>query len=311
MRYKRLDLNLLVALDVLLNERSITRAAERLHLSQSATSNALARLREYFDDQLLVQVGRRLDLTPRAEGLIEGVRDLLIRIDGTIGGEAEFVPSQSERTFTVFASDYTQTVLMPHLLALASAQRCSAHFEFLPLLLNPRRALERAEADMLVMPHDFLSPDHPQEVLFRESFVCVVWNGSALAREELSLQRYLDGQHVVMRPPGTSQDSFESWFLKRYGMTRKVAVRTYAFAPMISLVVGTDYIATMHERLARRLAAAWPVTILPTPVPMAQMEQVAQWHEFRSRDPGIVWLRDLLREAVSRMDAELGVTPPG
>jgi len=304
MRYKRLDLNLLVALDALLAECSITRAAERLHLSQSATSNALARLRDYFDDELLVQVGRKLEMTPRALGLKDGVRDLLIRVDGTVAAQAEFVPSQSDRTFTIFASDFTQTVLMPHLLALASAQHCRAGFEFLPLALDPRRSLERGEADLLVIPRGFISPDHPEELLFKESFVCAVWSGSALAQGELTMERYLDAGHVVMQPPGTTMDSFETWFFRRFGIARRVAVKTYAFASMAPLIVGTDYIATMHLRLARALARAWPLTLLPTPAPMMEMEQIAQWHAYRARDPGIVWLRGLLRDAVRRMDDE-------
>ena len=111
MRFKKLDLNLLVALDVLLKERSVSRAAEVLNLSASATSNALARLREYFDDELLVQIGRKMELTPRAEGLHAAVRDVLLRIDSTIATQPAFEPDRSDRMFRIFASDYTQVVL--------------------------------------------------------------------------------------------------------------------------------------------------------------------------------------------------------
>ena len=104
MRFNRLDLNLLVALDALLTECSITKAAGRLNLSPSATSNALARLREYFDDELLVQVGRRMEPTPRAQVLLEAVRDVLVRVDSTIAIQPAFDPPTSDRVFRIFAS---------------------------------------------------------------------------------------------------------------------------------------------------------------------------------------------------------------
>ena len=303
MRFNRLDLNLLVALDALLTECSITRAAQRLNLSQSATSNALARLREYFGDELLVQVGRRMELTPRAQGLQEAVRDVLVRVDSAIAIPPEFDPSTSDRVFRIFVSDYTQMVLVPHALALASAARCTARFEFLPQVSNPQRSLERGEADLLIIPRGFLSPDHPDEVLYTEEFLCVVWRDGPLARGELTFERYLAAGHVAMQPQGGIGDSFEGWFAKRYGVTRRVAVTTYGFSSLPAMVVGTDMIATVHARLARALQPAWPIELLTPPLPITAMEQGLQWHKYRSMDPGLVWLRSLLKKAVVRMDA--------
>ncbi len=306
MRFNRLDLNLLVALDALLTERSIVRAAERLNLSPSATSNALARLREYFGDELLVQVGRRMEPTPRALGLAETVRDVLVRVDSAIAIQPEFDPSKAERAFRIFVSDYSQMVLAPHVLALASQARCSARFEFLPQVTNPQRSLERGEADLLIIPRGFLSPDHPEEMLYSEDFVCVVWRESSLARGELSFERYLAAGHVVMQPPGNVGDAFETWFVKRYGVTRRVAVTSYGFAPIPAMVVGTDFIATVHARLARQLQRAWPIELRPCPVPITPMEQGMQWHQYRTQDPGLAWLRGLIQRAVVRMDAPAG-----
>ena len=303
MRFNRLDLNLLVALDALLTDRSITKASERLNLSPSATSNALARLREYFDDELLVQVGRRMEPTPRAESLQEAVRDVLVRVDSTIAIQPEFDPSTSDRVFRIFVSDYTQMVFVPHVLALASEERCSARFELLPQVSNPQRSLERGEADLLIIPRGFLSPDHPEEVLYTEDFVCVVWRDSALARGELTFDRYLAAGHVLMQPPDGIGDSFEAWFVKRYGVTRRVAVTSYGFSALPAMVVGTELIATVHTRLARALQPAWPIELRPSPLPITAMEQGLQWHKYRAQDPGLVWLRGLLRRAVARMDA--------
>lgn len=302
MRFNRLDLNLLVALDALLSEHSITRAAEKLSLSPSATSNALARLRDYFDDQLLVQVGRQMELTPRAQGLHEAVRDVLVRVESAIAIQPAFDPTRSDRVFRILASDYTQMVFVPHVLALASAARCTVRFEFLPQVSNPQRNLERGEVDLLIIPRGFVSPDHPEELLYTDEFVCIVWRDSQMARGEFTFERYVAAEHVLMQPAGTDGDSYEAWFVKRYGVTRRIAVTTYIFSALPAFVVGTEYVATVHARLARVMQAAWPIEVLAPPLPFTPMEQGIQWHKYRSQDPGLVWLRGLLKRAVDRMN---------
>jgi len=301
-RFNKLDLNLLVALDVLLKERSVTRAAETLNLSPSAMSNSLARLREYFDDELLAQIGRKMELTPRAENLQEAVRDVLLRIDSTIAAPSAFEPQHSDRMFRIFSSDYTQMVLGPAMLSLAAQQRATVRFEFAPQVTQPHRYLERGEADLLIIPTGFMSPDHPREVLYEENFVCMVWRDGALAQGELSFERYVAAEHVVMQPGSGRVDAFEGWFLKRYGITRRVAVLTYSFITLPALLVGTDRVATVHERVARRFVGAWPLEIRPTPMKFDAMEQAMQWHKFRTNDPGLTWLRGILAEAARRID---------
>ncbi len=309
MRLNRLDLNLLVALDALLTERSVSRAAERLNLTPSAVSSALSRLREYFDDELLVQVGRKMEPTPRAEGLQDAVRDVLVRIDSTIAMQPRFEPSTTERSFRIFSSDYTQFVLAPHLMALADEQRCNARFEFLPQVANPQRSLERGEADLLIIPSGFLSPDHPHEVLYEEAFVCALWRDARIAKGEFTFERYLQASHVVMQPPGGVGESFEAWFARRYGVARRVAATSYGFTALPALVCGTEHVATVHERLARRLAASWPIVLREPPLPLGHMQQAMQWHKYRTQDPGLDWLRSQMVRAVTRMDA--GSAPAG
>ncbi|MDC8784650.1 LysR family transcriptional regulator [Roseateles koreensis] len=304
MKFNRLDLNLLVALDALLTHQSISRAAERLNLTPSALSSALSRLREYFDDELLVQVGRKMEPTPRAQGLHDAVRDVLVRIDSTIAIQPQFDPASTDRTFRIFVSDYSQMVVIPHLLTLAAEQRCSARFEFLPQVSNPQRSLERGEADLLIIPRGFMSPDHPEELLYEEGFLCTVWQNSELAKGELTYDRYLASGHIVMQPPGGAGESFETWFIKRYGVARKVAITTYSFTALPMLVQGTEYIATVHARLARLFASTFPLALKAPPIPIEHMQQAVQWHRYRTQDPGLAWLRQLLKQAVLRMDDE-------
>lgn len=301
MKFNKLDLNLLVALDALLKEQSVSRAAELMHLSPSALSNSLARLRDYFDDELLVQIGRKLEPTPRAKALQEAVRDVLLRIDSTIATQPEFAPDRSDRTFRIFASDSVQMVLVPAMLTLAAKARATVRFEFLPQISTPHKNLERGEADMLIIPTGFTSPDHPRETLYGEDFMCVVWRGSKLAQEELTFERYLNAGHVVMKPSGID-DSFEERFLKRHGISRRIAVSTYNFAALPSLVVGTECVATVHARIARRLCGAWPLEIRTAPVRFDRMEESMQWHKLHANDPGLAWLRGLLVEASQHID---------
>jgi LysR family nod box-dependent transcriptional activator len=301
MRFHKLDLNLLVALDVLLKERSVSRAAEVLNLSASAMSNSLARLRQYFDDELLVQIGRKMEITPRAQNLQDAVRDVLLRIDSTIATQPAFEPDRSDRAFRIFASDYTQIVLAPAMLGLAAKARATVRFEFLPQVRAPHRDLERGEADLLIIPSGFMSPDHPREVLYQEEFVCMVWRDGALAEGDLTFERYVGAEHVVMQPGGIDA-AFEAWFLKRYGVTRRVAVSTYSFVTLPAMLVGTDRVATVHARVARRFVNLWPLEIRPTPMPFDRMEQSMQWHKFRTNDPGLAWLRGLFLEAGRRID---------
>lgn len=301
MRFKKLDLNLLVALDALLTEKNVTRAGERVFLSQSTMSNALSRLRQYFDDELLVTVGGRMELTPRAELLQEAVRDVLVRIDTTVAARPAFDPMASEREFTLFVSDYSMEVLIPGMLALAHQRGSRVRFNLKPQVNQPHRHLERGEADLLIIPENFCSPDHPLDQLFEDRFVCVVWRDSPLAQGELTMERYMKARHASMRPPDGSLPVFDTWLANDHGLTREIGLTTYSFSVMPYLVVGNDLIATVHSRLASKLHSLLPIEIRPVPMPMKTLHQAMQWHKYRSRDPGLIWLRDLLREAAAQL----------
>ncbi|MFS2214112.1 LysR family transcriptional regulator [Telluria sp. Tellsp104] len=299
MRFNKLDLNLLVALDAMLDERNISRAAARMYMSQSAMSNALARLRLYFEDELLVQVGRRMELTPRAEGLKDIVRDVLVRVDAGILTSPSFDFTHSERVFSMSVSDFTLQTLMPYVTALASRQAPGVRLDLLPQFDVPERALERGEVDLLVIPEPYCSPSHPTELLFEEDLSCVVWSGGRLAGAPLTIDDFKSAGHVVVVLHG--EQAFDPVLVEKYGIVRRVEATTFHFASASSLVVETDRIATVHASLARQAAKFLPVTVHPFPLAMPRMRQTAQWHKYRSYDPGLQWLRGLLHEAAGRM----------
>jgi len=234
-RFHNFDLNLLVALDVLLKERSVTRAAEVLSLSPSAISNSLSRLRAYFDDDLLVQIGRKMELTPRAESLREGVRDLLLRFDSTIAVPPAFAPHDSDRTFRIFASDYTQLVLAPAMMTLAAEQRSTVRFEFAPQVATPHLDLERGEADLLIIPTGFMSPDHPREVLYQDLQGLVQEHRELLSEETVPMR---EGRLVLMLQAGARG--------RMPGLVhgRSGTGRSFYFEPLVRLIVHRSRLST-------------------------------------------------------------------
>jgi LysR family nod box-dependent transcriptional activator len=300
MRFNKLDLNLLVALDHLLHLRSVSGAAERMNMTQSAMSNALFRLREYFDDALLVKIGRRMELTPRGETLKAAVRDVLVRVEWTIASTSEFDPARSERQFNILVSDYSLATLIPSLLALCANVSDSVRFNFLHQVESPERLLDRGDVDLLIIPDEFCAKRHPSEAILEEEFCGIVWTEGKLAQRRLTKHEFFEASHVVMQPPGGAQ-SLETVFFKRHDIVRRNDVTTYSFTTIPQLVVGTNRIATIHRRLALHAQRTLPIKIVSLPFRLPKMKQSVQWHKYRSQDAGLIWLRGLIREAAMQI----------
>ncbi|HUA18056.1 MAG TPA: LysR family transcriptional regulator [Bryobacteraceae bacterium] len=300
MDFDGLDLNLLVALDALFAEKSVSRAGERLHLSQSATSGALARLREAFHDPLLVQVGRRMSLTPVAEGLVEPVRDFLIRAEAIVNNSPAFGPAASTRKFRLLMSDYAQTVVMTEALPRLQKVAPNVGIEIIPIVGEHASALERGEIDLSFGPATYLVPGHPSERLYEDEFVCLAWSGNRRVERSLSLETYLRLGHIVVRfGKHRELPTFDEWFTRHLGHERRIEVVTTAFNLVPQLLIGTSRIATVHRRLAIFYRRFLPLRIIPPPLEIPKFEQFMQWHRSRDRDPGSVWLRSVLKSAVA------------
>lgn len=296
MRFKRLDLNLLVALDVLLAERSITRAARRLNLSQSATSGVMARLREYFDDELLVQVGRNMVPTPLADSLAQPVRSVLLQIQSTIETKPGFDPLTSERHFRVVASDYPATVILAECARQLKLRAPGVTLETIAPDDAAFQLLERAEVDLLIMPTSFLSDEHPRETLYEDSYTCAVWKDNSIVGDTLTLEQYMALGHVTVRFGANRQAAFEENFLTGAGLARRIEVTAASFSTQPQFIIGTDRAATMHLRLARVFAGYYPLRLLALPVEIPSLQMSMQWHKSMDKDLSHMWLRALLRE---------------
>lgn len=296
MHFNRLDLNLLVALDALLAERNITRASERVHLSQSAMSGTLARLREYFGDELLVQVGRRMVPTPLGEYLVEPVREILLKIETTIQARPQFDPATSRRHFKLLMSDYVSTVLMTP--ALPRLQQLAPHlsFELLPYSDGQWESLERGEIDFLIMPTEYLRDGQPSETLFTDSYTCVAWSENPLVGDSITLDQYLELGHVVVRFGQQRLPAYDEWFFSRFGHARRIEIVAASFSSIPQFVVGTTRIATIHRRLARFCAKYLPLKFVAPPIEMPTLTEAIAWHAYRDQDPGTAWVRRTLQD---------------
>ena len=296
---RHLDLNLLVALDALLQEQSITGAGKRLHLSPSATSGALARLREYFEDELLTQIGRRMVPTPLGEILRASVRDCLLHVQATVELRPGFDPSTSRRHFVLMMSDYVSTVLMPPALVALQEHAPGISIELLSNDERPWEALERGEIDLLVLPQKFVSREHPSEVLFTDNFVCMCWSGNSLVGEMLTADQFFALPHAVARPGRERPPTIDAWFFERFGQARRVEIVAMNFGTLPHLLVGTNRVATVHRRLAAVYAAILPLRIIEAPIAMPPVVEAIQWHRYRDRDPARLWLQDLLKSVAA------------
>jgi len=298
MRLNGLDLNLLVALDALLTERNVSRAAERVFVSQPAMSNSLARLRVFFNDELIVRSGRHMLLTTRAETLVAPLRDILLQIDSRLVAPPQFDPASAQNTFTLSVTDYTTTVFILPLLQKLAHLAPGLRFKLFGLEgMSPSEQMERGDVDLLISPQQFIAKEHPQIVLFEEDYVCVTWSGSTRFGDKLDLETFSAAGHVVAFFSG--RFTADTALLAQRGIERRVEVVASTLLGPAELVVGTNRIATVHRRLAVRAARNLPLRLWPVPVEIPRLVEHLQWNRARDADPALRWLVAQCREVAA------------
>jgi len=301
MDFHNFDIGLLVALDALLSEKSVTRAGERLHLSQPATSIILARLRRYFGNDLLVPAGRRMVRTPLAESLVQPVRNCLVQIQHTVASKAEFDPAVSSRRFCLAVSDYVTAVLISQALQEVARQAPGITFELVRLDENIEQRLEKGEIDFVIRPVVHALAMHPKEPLFEDNHTCVIWSKNPLIGKSLGRKQFLSLGHIAVHF-GHASAIFEDWFATRYGEIRKIEVVTQDFEVACRLVVGTNRIATVMSRMAQLCAEHLPLRLISPPFAIPTVAHCLQWHRYQDQDPGSIWLRALLRQVAHKLN---------
>lgn len=297
MNLRRIDLNLLPVLDALLAERNVTRAGERLFLSQSAMSGALAKLRVLFNDPLLIREGRVFSLTPRAEELARELRTLLPSLERLTTPSAVFDPVTAEHTFTIQMSDYSTMVLMPEIVRRVRATAPRVSFEVLPQTEARRAAIVEQLYDLVLTPAEYAATGHPMEPLLVDRWVCVVSADSQKYANGITLDEYLAARHVAVRCGDGSLPVIEEWHLQKNGLSRSTMLRVPYLFPPGGMIEGSDLISVTHERLARIWAKVANVRILPPPYEIPDHILHMQWHSREKDNAALAWLRGVFHDA--------------
>jgi DNA-binding transcriptional LysR family regulator len=302
MRLANLDLNLLVSLDALLDQRSVTRAAQQLGLSQPALSASLARLRRHFGDELLTRVGNEYRLSPLAAQLKPWVRLALDGVERIFAAQPVFDPGKSAREFSVVLSDYACSVLGNALAELLAQEAPGAR---LRLLHNTPDVVDHAEqtllvTDLMVVPHGFVT-DLPHADVLRDRWVLVVSEdnpdvGDALTAEQIEAMPWVATYY------GPTASTPAARQMRMLGIEPRVQVVTEGFLTVPGLVAGTRRIALLQERLVRRLPVDAGIRALPCPFEVGPLVDAMWWHPVYDRNPEHAFFRGLLLRAAEQVD---------
>ena len=295
----RIDLNLLVAFDALLTERSVTKAAARVGLGQSAMSHNLARLRQLFDDELFVRSPEGMRPTPRALALADRVRVTLSDIEALVTRADEFDPANTERTFRIALPDSGEMLIGAKLLAIGCEEAPGIRFRFYST--DERQLLDEIDADNIDLGIGIGTfPDgqvhHKHRLLVTDTYLCMFNAKKVGLKPPISLEDYVRLPHVLTSlrkgERGVVDDALE-----KIALSRKVALTTSRFVAVPFLVAGAPVVTTMHARLARIFARELGLVLSRVPVELPEVTISMLWHASYDGDPGHEWLRKAIVRA--------------
>jgi LysR family nod box-dependent transcriptional activator len=299
------DLNLLVAFDALMEERSVSRAASRLSLSQPGMSNALARLRKLFGDPLLVREGLTLAPTPRAEALRQPVRDALTIIRGALDAPAGFDPATDRATCTVSCSDYSLLMLIGPLVRRLAAAAPGVTIRVLPRLPDPVRLLRDGTADLVIEPAEIMPETQlARQRLFADRWLCCVWAGNSAVGDRMTMDDYLRLGHLVYSVGRVQPASIVDQHLERSRVPRRIefTVESFLLAPF--LLEGTDLVTVVPERAVPHLRRTAAIRVLDPPVGLPGITERLWWHPRHTADPAHAWIRAQIAEIAAELDQD-------
>ncbi|MEV0848256.1 LysR family transcriptional regulator [Streptomyces sp. NPDC049954] len=309
-----LDLNLLLALDVLLEESSVTGAAERLHLSEPAMSRTLGRIRKALGDPVLVRAGRSMVPTPRALAMRGEVRAVVERARGIFLAREGVDPSSLERTFTVIAADALTAVLGGPLLRRLAGEAPGVRLRFLAETHSDAPVLREGRADLEVGVIDSRSPEVRVEPLYRDRMVGVVREGHPLLDGRVTARRFAAADHLISSRRGRLHGPVDA-ALAELGLSRRVVGSVGTFPASLHLLADSDLVG-LATAGAARLPHRLGLRIFEVPLDLPPLDMALAWHPRHEADPAHRWLRELVRqEALLQAGEEAGgpagVTAPG
>jgi DNA-binding transcriptional LysR family regulator len=310
----RIDLNLLVYLDALLRERNVTQAANQLNLSQPAMSNGLRRLRELFDDPLLVRTSEGMTPTERALELEPIVREVLTSIDKAVQPRSEFEPAEAQRVFRIMASDYAEATLFPSVLAKLRESAPGITLDIMTPSDVSFLDVERGKVDMVINRFDSMPQSFHQIHLWNDTFTCVL-NANHPLLDEFTLDNYLASDHVWVSKTGmgvgvgVNPDDVQrlGWVdaaLDRIGKKRQIRVFTRHYQAAMTLAEQNDLIVTLPTRAAQLKRDNPRVVLREPPLDIPPLELKMAWSPLLQHNPANRWLRKLITDTARELDGQ-------
>lgn len=301
MKLSSLDLNLLLVLHTVLEEKSVAKAAASLHVTSSAVSNALGRLRGLLGDPLLVRHGRGLVPTRRATELAPRIRAALVELQGALEGDAPFEPARTDRMFTLACADNDQIASVPRIAAAFTARMPRAKLRIVSIdQLEANDGLASGQVDALIGPSEVGQGLHAKD-LYRAEAVMVVRRDHPKVGQRLSRQQFNELGHVdiwlSIEGPGVGQRLMEGFF-QQHGLVRSVSLVAPSFTAAAMIAASTDLMAGLPRLLAEALCQHLPLRILELPVSPPSMQMQLIWHECTDADEGARCFREIILEAV-------------
>ncbi|WP_299494500.1 LysR family transcriptional regulator [uncultured Shewanella sp.] len=312
MNISRIDLNLLVYLDVLLREKNVTRAADQLGISQPAMSNGLKRLRTLFNDPLLIRTSQGMTPTERATELEPAIRSLLIELEKAVQPRAEFDATKSHRVFRIMASDYAEATLLPLLIARLRNEAPHIILDIMTPSDVNFPDVEQGTVDMVINRFDSIPQSFHQKVLWRDDFSCLISKTNPVL-EDFHLETYLDAHHVWvsktgmgvgvgMDPEDVQRLGWVDEALTRIGKKRRITVFTRHYQAACSLAERQDLIATVPSKMARLQQSNPNMQIVKPPFDILPIELTMAWSPLLQHNPGHRWMREMLTETAHTID---------
>lgn len=293
----QLDLNLLTALDALLEEGSVAGAAARLYLSEPAMSRALGRIRRATGDQILVRTGRGMTPTPRALAMRDEVHSLVQRAQATLAPERELALDALERTFTLRCHDALTMTVGPHLLNAMQAHAPKVTLRLLPEASTDTNELRHGQIDLEVGSAESTLPDIRFENIGYVQFVVALRLDHPLMQGKLTAERYAQAQHVIVSRRGRLHDPIDD-ALASLGLRRRVVAAAPTSAAALHFVRHSDLIVAVPKHLSGPGTSAPDLGTLPLPLDVRPVAINQAWHQRYDNDQAHIWLRGLVREGL-------------
>ena len=298
---RNIDLNLLVVLDALLTEKHVTRSGARLHLSQPAISHSLSKLRVLLDDPILIRQRSEVVLSALAQNLQAPLKEILSQIEILLGKSIDFVPANSHRTFRLAMSDYGAAIVLPKLLR---QLRAEAPNTTLVVTQDSRHGMfeqiAQGKIDLALGVFPNLSADISSEVLFEETFSCLLDRSTLPASGLLDLDNYLLRPHISVSVDGCSNGEIDR-LLRDEGLQRRIAVSVPHWRTAPSMISNTDLILTVATRTLHNALLDEELVSLSPPLPIPPFPFVQIWHNRFGEDPAHMWLREQVRHVVAHV----------